>query len=695
MTEVIKNSGIDKGNDYDSEIAKINNDLSELKEFILKEPDKESENQDLPEWFEYDSDGCIICKNSSFTSEDYENHPTPIEKVLWWKMKEWEYRWIDYSWCAEWSMFLKYDFLMRKDSHIVGVQNSSVLIIKWMKIISPDSKRGQYIRYVSYNESPDDKDFWSLIIIMNRMRFITELNNFWISFEDISNFLWGDKSESEIFDIMKESINDDIDWDKKNRIFWEFADKIESINLVSWLKRAKIKEKFGDTKFYEYISKFVNRLDCYNWKTNTIHLFNRELPDFLLSPSCPITNENIDNYINCVNEGGHFDVRYTIEEQKSLVYYGIENFKYRDYDIIKEKLKKIEVFKSRWITKDMASFVSFDFNYIEELFVNGKEWKNLFNYLSKYPQKLKNLWWIEIKEIDLNTNERNFCFRWILEMIKSRWDMEVLPYPWEDADENNINKRKQSWEKVIKEYEDFLRYYIWKDFYTNRIWKRKQIDRKESFDTIFYSNAVWEEDIGNATGTLWNTLKMVQSFSKSKVLNYSSIIDKNWKLDQSNQKKLVNDVCEYAKQNPNQKILVYIWAHWSPDGSSGNWWEKEDWLKISKYPNVKVMSIRCYFWSAYTNRNSDSASYIYNQESPVSWFSNMEETSTYIAYWLKEWFEKWLWFHELELYTRLNYRGFSPLTDEFEYRNRKTWKIEKKNVWLSYEWEKNVYGNNA
>jgi hypothetical protein len=73
--------------------------------------------------------------------------------------------------------------------------------------------------------------------------------------------------------------------------------------MISRLKRIKIKENLGYNLFFEYVSKFTNKLNRYNLQDSEYaKFFDKEIPDFLLSPSCPITRENIDDYINCVNK---------------------------------------------------------------------------------------------------------------------------------------------------------------------------------------------------------------------------------------------------------------------------------------------------------------------------------------------------------------------------------------------------------
>jgi len=251
---------------------------------------------------------------------------------------------------------------------------------------------------------------------------------------------------------------------------------------------------------------------------------------------------------------------------------------------------------------------------------------------------------------------------------------------------------------VIKEYEKLLRDYISLDFEINEKWERNQIYRSRTFDKIFYDVGVWSEDPNGAVSSNSQQLKeCFQSFSKNKILDYSSTIDENWNLDQKNQKKLVEDLCVYAKSHPNEKILVYVAHHWLESWATVNWWEKEDWLKISKYPNVNIMTIRCYFWRAYGSENNWSWDYIYDQPSPLSWFSNREPAWRISTWYIVEWMEKWLWYHEMQLYCRLKYPPISetPLTDYMEYNDWITWEKKKKIIWLAYEWEWEIFENNA
>ena len=633
---------------------------------------QDSENTPLPEWFKRYFDWSIVCK-TSINIEDYNKKPSPIEKVVGANMKEWEYWWIDYSGCKpaerpyESQSFL---FLKKINWNIViegenlEWQISNTVYLPQRTKIIPFDFWDEYMRFLWHEETND---------LNKKYELIKTLKNLCINFADIKTFFWEDKTEFEIFNVLKNTnLEDTIDEQRKKQIFWECSNMVESLDILSWIQYMSLKKKLWNTLFYKYVWNFISLMEQDNTSIKKLNKY--------LSSSCRmVTEKNLDEYLDYVVKWWKVNLyNYTLDEAKTL-----QEFWY-NIDIATLYNINITDWKDNGITKNMCDFCSKSKFVIEDVFINEKEWKNLFKFLSIYPQKLQNLWWIEIKEINLNTDEwwYNFCFRWILEMIKSRWNIDILPYPWENANENELNEWKESREEIIKEYERLLRIYIWLDFYTNEQWKQEQIDKKSTFDRIYYSAAITEE---GGIGSSWINKKSLQLFSKNNVLDYSSTIDENWNLNQINWKNMIRDICDYAPNHPNEKILVYIEHHWYTDGSSGNWWTKEDWLKISKYPNVKIMSVRCYFWEAYNSDDNWSWDYIYNQSSQLSWFSNKSTTSVSIWENLKEWFDKWLWFHELEIYARLKYLpdSVTPLTENFE------WKIS----WLAYEWEWDIFDN--
>lgn len=315
-----------------------------------------------------------------------------------------------------------------------------------------------------------------------------------------------------------------------------------------------------------------------------------------------------------------------------------------------------------------------------ETFVEEEESANLFNYLSLNPIKLTDLEWNIIKEIDLDINKWiNFCFRGIIEMVKSRPDIN-FPHLNENASESEKIEWAQQWEKIIKEYENMLRNYISKDFEVNDDWKKIQKPKNKTFDKIFYTRPYWDDiidDYHTDTATL-------NEFTQNEISEYSFNVDPNQSEEYyektgaenkeakevSNQ--FLSDIESYVKNHPNEKILVCIDQHGRLDGSSRNGRKKEDWIKLANISsNVKIWSIRCFFWMAYDNEN------IYNHKSSLSWFSNKTVTTGYISNIINDANEKGLWFHEMEIYARLNYSfSATPLTESMKYTNRNTWETE-------------------
>jgi len=671
---------------------------------------QESKNEPLPEWFSYDSNGYIVCENSPFVSENYKQEPSPIERIIWDKMAEWEYLYIDYSGIDAdlqkkfkkyvWSLWF---FIKKEQWHILPKKSNitDVPILEWMKII-PQSN--EYMEYIN-------SKFWNQTENQHYTRFdeiypVEQLINLWASINDIKDLFGNNIEKNFIFEIIN-NLGSDLDEEYKVKIFWQYSDKIWHINILSWLQRFRLKNKLGD-QFNQYIEKFTSELNI-NEEILYYKCFETwKIADYLLSPKCKITLDNIDEYINLLNNHPRTPVDfwiYTPAEVDEIFTYVASNKLIGLGSMDDENtLYTIKLFKNSWITSDMMQFAStgsnikrldeYHANLVEELFINEKEWKNLFYFLSKYPQKLQNLWWKEITEIDLNTNERNFCFRWILEMIRSTWNREIQPYPWENANQDEIDTRKESREKVIHEYEDFLRYYISLDFSVDENWWRQEINRSKTFDKIFYSNAIWDED-PNGAFEWWFSKEQLQSFSENEISDYSSVLDENRNIVERKHKEMIEDICEYAAadQHKNEKILVFIWTHWAEDWYSANGWNKDDWLKISKYPNVKIMTERCYFWSVYNSTNNWSWDYIYDQPSQLSWFSNRTRGTNDASAVLIEWFNKWLWFHEMELYARLHYDIISPLTENLEYTDRSTWEKRQSNIWLAYGWEWDTFDN--
>ena len=314
-----------------------------------------------------------------------------------------------------------------------------------------------------------------------------------------------------------------------------------------------------------------------------------------------------------------------------------------------------------------------------EIFWDEPEAWNLFNYLKNNPQKLENLWWKELKTIDLNTeNSINFCFRWILEMVKSRPDINP-PHLKEQPTEEEKKQWENDWNHIIREYENMLRDYIAKDFENN--------SENKTFSKIFFTTPIndWVLEDYNVSKD------KIQIFSENQVIDYSFKVDKKdseniilekWETEEEikeKQKKMIKDIEEYVLSHPNEKILVCVEQHWNPDWSSWNGWSKEDWIKLANIsPNIKIWSIRCLFWTAYENKD------IYNNKSAVSWFSNKSITAAEVSRVINYALEKGVWFNEMELMTRMYYNySVTPLTENMTYQNWETWEQEVRNIWLA------------
>ena len=88
----------------------------------------------------------------------------------------------------------------------------------------------------------------------------------------------------------------------------------------------------------------------------------------------------------------------------------------KDLDNEKDMLNLIE----EKIKRQQDSFEPFSLliQYFEN-FALEPESINLFSFIKENPQRLDNLWWKEIKSINLNTDSWiNFTFRGIIEMVK-------------------------------------------------------------------------------------------------------------------------------------------------------------------------------------------------------------------------------------------------------------------------------------
>lgn len=321
-----------------------------------------------------------------------------------------------------------------------------------------------------------------------------------------------------------------------------------------------------------------------------------------------------------------------------------------------------------------------------ENFIYEPESLNLLNFLKENPQKLDNLWGKEVKSINLSIDSWiNFAFRWIIEMVKSRSDID-FPHLNNNANESDKNLWKESWEKIIREYENMLRNYISKDFIN--AWN--ETNNKQQFDKIFYTTSIWDYVFDD--GSILERWR-IQEFSWDNLSDYSFDINKDSEEQQvQTSKKMLSDIEKYVKEHPDEKILICVEQHGNRDWSSWNWWSKEDWLRLANLSeNIKIWSTRCCFWTAFENKD------IYNHKASVSWFSNISTASQYTPEAISMALKKWLWFHEMEIYTRLNYPiSVSPLTESMEYMNWNTWKTEIWKVGLAQNngWQSDNLDNN-
>jgi hypothetical protein len=132
-------------------------------------------------------------------------------------------------------------------------------------------------------------------------------------------------------------------------------------------------------------------------------------------------------------------------------------------------------------------------------------------------------------------------------------------------------------------------------------------------------------------------------------------------------------------ENPNDKILVCINEHWSSDWSSANTMMKEDWLNLANLSeNINIWSIRCYFWSAFETEQ------VADLKSSVSWYSKNTPALGPVVKSIDEAAKLGLWYHEMEIYSRLKYlTTVTPLSESMSYTNWNTWETEIGKVWLA------------
>lgn len=351
---------------------------------------------------------------------------------------------------------------------------------------------------------------------------------------------------------------------------------------------------------------------------------------------------------------------------------------------------------------------SFNFGHYKELF--STPWSHdLFTFLSKHPQKLENLGGKIINSISLPDNIH--WFRGVLEMIKSREDIdlpETLSYT------KDSTERKQQREKIIAEYRKLIMYKISLDFTTDSAWNRIE-KGKSTFGQIFFAGA--QQNYENAYELEWeihyvwwedhnwafrHVKKLQENLARYTVDNgvqtFSSeyVTDQNWNqiIDETKPKQMKDALRKYAGENPDERILVYIWYHGDEKGDAPPF-TKQDFLEIANIsPRITILSDRCSFGDAYDNELQENAEensdYMYNMQSALSGAANKHVAYSMFGATLTDKLAKKnsprdeCGFHEAELYTRMLYDdAFSPLTVNREYTNRKTWKQETKNIWLA------------
>ena len=485
------------------------------------------------------------------------------------------------------------------------------------------------------------------------LNIMLKASEFWIS-QEITN---------EYIKLIKENFPDWIDnkkmiWEKIgmevfwNPYFWEFFQIKDSFLIFSLIK--EYPEDYNNliNSLFEIIWwAFSERTWGINPNINTDHKdLESYITDYYRLIKKYWTKNIFDYFKYCKPNASSYTRKWSIIMGKTIYEWGTD------------------------FREDMSATIQFF-----EIFWDEPEAWNLFNYLKNNPQKLENLWWKELKTIDLNTeNSINFCFRWILEMVKSRPDINP-PHLKDQPTEEEKKQWENDWNHIIREYENMLRDYIAKDFENN--------SENKTFSKIFFTSPIndWVLEDYNVSKD------KIQNFSENQVIDYSYKVDKKdskniilekWETEEEikeKQKKMIKDIEEYVLSHPNEKILVCVEDHWNPDWSSWNRWSKEDWIKLANIsPNIKIWSIRCLFWTAYENKD------IYNNKSAVSWFSNKSITAAEVTSVINYALEKGVWFNEMELMTRMYYNySVTPLTENMTYQNWETWEQEIRNIWLA------------
>ena len=507
---------------------------------------------------------------------------------------------------------------------------------------------------------------------------------YWIS-EEISN---------EYYRILKDYFwNNNIDWNKSidltlcEKLFWDVddeLDKYQGLDISNALNFFNFKKKYPD-RYKSLIQYYVELYQSFfdEWWT-----FNNS------------TNHNINNEKE-FNEKFFWLVDKLWDNIVSYLQY----CEPRKWTYIRNSVPIVQDLNERDYLRHENELIASDSQAIRsmaihffDIFENEPEAWNLFNFLYSNPQKLENLWWKELKSIDLDISKWiNFCFKGIMEMVKSRPDVN-FPHLSKNPTETERLKRENDWNRIIKEYEQMIRNYITRDF--NPDWTEKE--RKRTFGKVFFSSIDWDSTMNIWDNILprsaWFLSENEESIYIHKVDNSDTesdisdeIVD-NETIIRKRHHEMLTEIEKYASEHPDEKILVCIAQHWYPDWSSSNLWTKEDWIRLANISsNIKIWSIRCFFWTAFENKD------IYNHKSSVSWFSNESVTSGYISNAINYAYSKWVWFHEMEILARMNYNySVTSLTESMEYTNWDTWETEIWKIWLAQnnEWQSDNYDNN-
>lgn len=490
----------------------------------------------------------------------------------------------------------------------------------------------------------------------------------------ISNLLWIDENIArEYLNIVNKvnmSWNDIIDKSSKDELWFDGIE--QEISYNRWYIIFYIK-KYAPNKFREIsitLLNFFTYLDYQEMKEEDIYRMKR-----VISSIRSYWDSTYEYIKFCSPFDGSYIKKWVSHMQGKNFWETIDQMIQREEETRKSKKK----FSGSLTTQDLIEYfqgelwnISMMNQYLEN-FTDQQESINLFSFIKENPQKLENLWWKLIKSINLDMNSWiNFAFRWIIQMVKSRPD---LNFP--DLKQWATHEEKQEWkqqrEMIIKEYESMLRNFIGKD---------KVEKQWGTFDKIFFTMSHDPKD-----DQFMPDRARAQQFW-DKISDYS--VDRDKITDDNNREassRMLSDIEQYSKEHPNENILVCVNHHGQPNWSSWNWREKEDRIRLANIsPNIKIRTIRCYFWDAYEN------DVIYNHLSPISWFSNITPAWSNLTEIISEASSKNLWFHEMEIYTRLNYPvSVTPLTEKMEYINNETWNNTIWNIWLaqnSFDWDK-------